>query len=78
MRLARFAWRNAKRPASLGPRGAKVASLLVDLDLSNGACECGVSRVTNFSQGVETTITTTVIITPVATDGINTCRPRCH
>ena len=43
MRLACFAWRNAKRPASLGPRSAKVASLLVDLDLPNGACERGIS-----------------------------------
>jgi len=32
MRLPRFAWRNTERPAALGPRGAKVPSVLVDLD----------------------------------------------
>ena len=32
MQLARFAWRNTKGPAALGPRGAKVASVLVDLN----------------------------------------------
>jgi len=29
MRLPRFAWRTTERPAALGPRGAKVASVLV-------------------------------------------------